>query len=305
MMCNHTPTVPVPAVIFPLQARSTKTHYMCKMHDGIHVMYCHLVGILFSAGTGNTKTVKCFRATFGANPSFAVDKFAFLDSVPATPQNRLPVKLTIDKSFRENLKSSKTAANSPAVSLPPPRPSTPSQDYMRFAEELQKTCMSTPGNKFDDSGWASNSNSVGSFSTLCGTDRANHRFLDVETSRHSSSSFDGVTFTEPLFTLLSGEGEPENELSTLSSEPDVFVSSLSTDDSVDSLHEWSMANLPSSWQQAFDDRLLSSAFDHLDDDDDDLISADINDVVSNASNVANAGSDYFPEVNELLAFVGQ
>lgn len=215
------------------------------------------------------------------------------------------MKLTIDKSFRENLKSSKTAAtSSSAVSLPPPRPSTPSQDYVRFAEELQKTCMSTPGNKFDDSGWASNSNSISSFSMLHdGIDKAEDHFFDVEISQHSSLSFDRVNFTESVFTLLSSE--PENESSTLSSEADVLVSSLTTDDSVESLHDWSMADLPSSWQEALDGHLMSSAFDHLSDNDDDLISADINDVVSNASSEANVGADNLPEVNELLAFVGQ
>jgi len=259
--------------------------------------YCNR--ILFYVGTGDVKTVRCFRATFGANPSFAVDKFAFLDSVPASPHSRLPVKLTIDKSFRENLKSSKTA-NASAVNLPP-RPSTPTQDYMTFAEELQKTCMSTPGNKFNDSGWASNNNSISSFSTdttLCGIDETDG-LLDVETSEHSALSFGGVTFTEPLFTLVSSDLES----SSLSSEADVTVSlaSIDANDSVDGLHEWSMVDLPSSWQ-AFDGRLLPSAFDHFDDD---AIAADINDLVGNGSGDGDCGLDYFPEVNELLAYVGE
>jgi len=248
-------------------------------------------------GTGNAETVKCFRATFGANPSFAVDKFAFLDSVPASPQKHLPVKLTIDKSFRENLKSSKTA-NSSSVSLPP-RPSTPSQDYMTFAEELQKTCMSTPGNKFNDSGWASNSNSVSSFSTdttLCGIDDTDD-LLDVVTPQHSSPSFEGVTFTEPLFALLSDNAENES----LSSEQGGRVPLVSVDDSVDSLYELGMMDLPSSWQ-ALDGRLLPPAFDHFNDD---VIAADINDMVSNESSEGNVALDYFPEVNELLAYVGE
>jgi len=172
---------------------------------------------------------------------------------------------------------------------------------VKFAEELQKTCMSTPGNKFNDSGWASNSNSVSSFSTdttLCGTDEAEH-LLDVETSQHSSPSFDGITFSEPLFTLLSSDHD--NESLSVSSEQDVTVSLASIDDSVDSLHEWSMNDLPSSWQ-ALDARLLPSAFDHFGDD---AISADINDMVSNGSGEGNGGLDYFPEVNELLAYVGE
>lgn len=252
-------------------------------------------------GTGNLKTVKCFRATFGANPSFAVDKFAFLDSIPSTPQNHLPVKLTIDKSFRENLKSSK-AANSSACSLPP-RPSTPSQDYLKFAEELQRSCMSTPGNKFDDSGWASNSNSVSSFgtdSTLCGTDDADH-LLDVETALHSSPSFEGVTLTEPIFI---------NNPVSVSFEHDISVLSVSIDanDTADSLHEWSMADLPSSWHAVtanleLDSNLLPLSFDHFDDVD--VTAADINDVVSYGSREVNSGFDYFPEVNELLAYVGE
>ena len=244
--------------------------------------------------------MKCFRATFGANPSFAVDKFAFLDSVPATPHSRLSVKLTIDKSFWENLKSSKTASYS-AMSVPP-RPSTPSQDYVKFAEELQKTCMSTPGNKFNDSGWASNNNSISSFSTdttLCGIDETDD-LLDTEASEHSSPSFDGVAFTEPLFTLVSSDLES----SSLSSEPDhitVSLAAIDANNSDDSLHEWSMVDLPSSWQ-AFDDRLLPAAFDHFDDD---AIAADINDLVGNGSGDGDCGLDYFPEVNELLAYVGE
>jgi len=255
------------------------------------------------------RTVKCFRATFGANPSFAVDKFAFIDTIPAAPQNHLPVKLTIDKSFRENLKSSKTA-NSSAVSLPtqpPPRPSTPNQDYLKFAKELQMSCMSTPGNKFDDSGWASNGNSVSSFctdSTLCVTDEADCQ-LDVKTALHSPSSLDGITLIEPLFTMSTGN--PDGELSTLSFDQDASVSSVSIDanDSVESLHEWSMADLPSSWQAVsleLDGSLLP--FDHLSDVD--VAAADINVVVGNGSHqVVNSRLDYFPEVSELLAYVGE
>ena len=253
--------------------------------------------------------MKCFRATFGANPSFAVDKFAFLDSVPSTPQNHLRVKLTIDRSFRENLKSSKTT-NSSAVTLPPPRPSTPSQDYVKFAEELQMSCMSTPGNKFDDSGWASNSNSVSSFctdSTLCGPDEADG-LLDAETAVSSSPSFEVVTLPEPVFVL--SIGNPDSELSTVSFEPDVSVSSVSIDanDSADSLHEWSMEDLPSSWQAVtanleLENSLLPLAFDHLYDVD--VTPADVNYMVSNGSHEVSSGLDYFPEVNELLAYVGE
>jgi len=254
--------------------------------------------------------VKCFRAIFGANPSFAVDKFAFLDAVPVSTQRHLPVKFTIDKSFRENLKSSKTA-NSPAVSVIP-RPSTPSQDYQKFAGELQQSCMSTPGNKFDDSGWASNSNSVSSFCTsstlsLCGTDE-DDLLLDVRSGPRSSLSFKGITVTEPLFTLTTGN--PSDESSSILSDPDAGVSFVSVDanDSADSLHEWSMVDLPSSWQAVtatldLDKHLLPLAADHFDDVD--VTAADINDIVSNGSHVVNYGLDYFPEVSELLAFVGE
>jgi len=254
--------------------------------------------------------VKCFRATFGANPSFAVENFAFLDAVPVSTHRHLPVKLTIDKSFRENLKSSKTA-NSFAVSLTP-RPSTPNQDYQKFAEELQQSCMSTPGNKFDDSGWASNSNSIGSFctdSTLsqCGNDEDDCQ-LDTKTGLHSLPSFTGITLTEPLFTLKTDN--PNDESYSLLSEADVGVSFASTDanDSADSLHEWSVADLPSSWQAVassldLDSHLLPLAFDHFDDVD--VTAADISDIVSNGSHEVSSVLDYFPEVNELLSFVGE
>ena len=254
--------------------------------------------------------MKCFRATFGANPSFAVDKFAFLDAVPVSTQRHLPVKLTIDKSFRENLKSSKTA-NSFAVGLPP-RPSTPSQDYQKFAEELQQSCMSTPGNKFDDSGWASNSNSISSFCTnstlsLCETDEDDD-LLDVETGPDSSPSFKGITVTEPPFTLMTDN--PGDESSSMLSESDIGISFVPVDanDSADSLHEWSMEDLPSSWQAVtatldLDNHLLPLAFDHFDDVD--VTAADINHIVSNGSHGVNSGLDYFPEVSELLAFVGE
>ena len=271
----------------------------------MHVIYYNWNIELF-VGAANTKTVKCFRATFGANPSFAVDKFAFLDSVPTTSQSHLPVKLTIDKSFRENLRSSKTL-NSSAVGLPP-RPSTPSQNYEKFAEELQRSCMSTPGNKFDDSGWVSNSNSVGSFgtdSTFCGTDEAGY-WLDVETVSHAPPSFEGVTLTGPLFILSSGNTSNE---SSVSSEPDVSVSMATTDenDSADCLLEWSLGDLPSNWQAVtanleHDNRLSPLAFDRFYDVD--VTAVDIDDVVCNGSGEVNIGSDYIPEVNELLAFVG-
>jgi len=210
----------------------------------------------------------------------------------------------------ENLKSSKTAG-SPAVSLPP-RPSTPCQDYLKFAEDLQTSCMSTPGNKFDDSGWASNSNSVGSFctdSTLCGTDEADH-LIDVETVLNSSPSFQGATLIGPLFTLSTSD--PDSELSTVSFEPDVSASSVSIDanDSADSLHEWSVTHLPSGWQAVtanleMDSSFLPLAFDHLDDVDVDVTAVDINAMVSSGSHEVAGGLDYFPEVNELLAYVGE
>jgi len=254
--------------------------------------------------------VKCFRATFGANPSFAVEKFAFLDAVPVSSQRHLPVKLTIDKSFRENLKSSKTV-NSFSFSLPP-RPSTPCQDYQKFAKEIQQSCMSTPGNKFDDSGWASNSNSIGSFCTdstlsLCGTDEDDN-LLDLKPGPYLSPSFKGLTVTEPLLTLTAGSFSKES--SSVLSEQDISTSFLSTDanDSADSLHEWSVADLPSSWQAVastldLDSHLLPLAFDHFNDDD--VTAADINDIVSNGSHEVNSGQDNFPEVSELLAFVGE
>lgn len=258
-------------------------------------------------GGGSTKTVRCFRATFGANPSFAVEKFAFLDSVPVSTRRHLPVKLTIDKSFRDSLKSSKTADL--FFSLPP-RPSTPSQDYQRFEEELQKSCMSTPGNKLNDSGWASNSNSINSFCTdstlsLCGTSDDSN-LLDVETGSLSFPSFDGITLTEPIFSVSTRN--PGNE--SVFSESDVSISSVSIDanDSADSLQEWSMTDLPSSWQAVaasleLDSRLMPLAFDNIDDVD--VTAADINDIVGNGSRLFNSGFDYFPEVNELLAYVGE
>ena len=252
--------------------------------------------------------MKCFRATFGANPSFAVENFAFLDAVPVSTQRHLPVKLTIDKSFRENLKSSKTA-NSFALSLPP-RPSTPSQDYEKFAEELQQSCTSTPGNKFDDSGWASNSNSISSFCTdstlsLCGNEV--DRQLDVKPGLHLLSSFKGVTITEPLFPLTTDNANDESSSVLLEADGGVSFASIDENDSADSLHEWSVSDLPSSWQAVastldLDSQLLPLAFDHFSDVD--VTAADINDIVSNGSHEANSGLDYFPEVNELLAFVG-
>lgn len=251
--------------------------------------------------------MKCFRATFGANPSFAVDKFAFVESVPSAPQKHLPVKLTIDKSFRENLKSSKIA-NSSAVSLLLPRPSTPSQDYLKFAEELQMSCMSTPGNKFNDSGWASNGNSVSSSfctdSNFCGPDE-DDPLLDVETILDPSPSFENITLPEPLFVhLTSGT---ENDLSTASFEQDASLSSVSVDanDSTDSLHEWSMADLPSSWQAVTSNLELDGSmlpFDHLDDVD--VMATHIDVMVGSGSHEVNSRLDYFPEVNELLAYVG-
>jgi len=170
--------------------------------------------------------------------------------------------------------------------------------------------MSTPGNKFDDSGWASNSNSVNSFcsdSTLCGTDEADF-LLDVDTAQHSSPSFEGANLTEPL--LMLSTSNPISELSTVSSEPDVSVLSVSVDadESADSLHEWSMADLPSSWQAItsnleLDCNLLPLVFDHIDDAD--VTAVDVNDMIGNGSHAVNGGLDYFPEVNELLAFVGE
>lgn len=254
--------------------------------------------------------MKCFRATFSANASFAVDNFAFLDCVPTSAQRHLPVKLTIDKSFRENLKLSKTA-NFSAIDQQI-RPSTPSRDYQTFADELQRSCMSTPGNKFDDSGWASNSNSFGSFetnSTLCGVDEVDHS-LDAETTSCSSPSFEGITITEPLFTL--SYNNPDTDSSAVLSEPDVsfsFVTIDGNDSAIDNLQEWSMADLPSSWQAVadnleLDSHLLPMALDNFDDVD--VAAADINDIVSSsASHDVNSGLDYYPEVSELLAYVGE
>jgi len=84
--------------------------------------------------------------------------------------------------------------------------------------------------------------------------------------------------------------------------------SIDANDSADSLQEWSTTDLPSNWQAVaasleLDSRLMPLAFDNIDDVD--VTAADINDIVGNGSRLFNSGFDYFPEVNELLAYVGE
>lgn len=99
-------------------------------------------------------------------------------------------------------------------------------------------------------------------------------------------SFKGVTITEPLLTLTTDNLNDESSSVLSRADGGVSFASIDANDSTDSLHEWSVSDLPSSWQAVastldLDSHLLPLAFDHFNDVD--VTAADINDIVSNGS----------------------
>jgi hypothetical protein len=241
------------------------------------------------------RMVQCFRTVIGDHLSASSNNFSFIKSSSLdSSANHLPVKLTIDRSFKESLKpvsKRRKISSSEVTSQQTSRPSTPCDSYVQFSSQLQRTLISTPGT--DDSAWESTSNSLSNFSmdsTLSSALGNEDSELYTENMQMAGfkSTLDGITLSGSIEQELLLSGECKTLTDTL---PSVVLN-----DDVN----WDLIELPSSWQMGVDGSQLS--------DDQGIISSikveskDDVLVIPVDSRLLDFGSSLLPELTDFMSY---